>query len=155
MFLVEGKDNRGFSLVELIIVVAIMAVLMVVLTPAMLRYVEKARVQKDESAVGDVLEAAELALADDKIYTEAGGEDITVTVADNAGISVTCGAGAAANAAPDLQRDIRAAVGEKIRFSSARYRGRTFTLFFRYEEGRQAYVAQPDAGDPSLKWTVS
>lgn len=155
MFLLKGNDNRGFSLVELIIVVSIMAVLLVVLAPAMLRYVEKTRVQKDESAVAEVLKAAELALADDQLYTAAGGEDITVKVTDDAGISVTCGAGAAANAAPDLQRDIRSAVGEKIRFSSAHYRGKTFTLFFRYEEGRQAYVAQPDAANPSFQWTVS
>lgn len=155
MFLVRGKDNRGFSLVELIIVVSIMAVLMVVMAPAMLRYVEKTRVQKDESAVAEVLKAAELALADDQLYTAAGGEDITVTVKDDTGISVTCGAGAAANAAPDLQRDIGAAVGEKIRFSSAKYRGKTFTLLFEFRADRQAYVAQPNAGDPSLQWTVS
>ncbi len=155
MFLLKGNDNRGFSLVELIIVVSIMAVLLVVLAPAMLRYVEKTRVQKDESAVAEVLKAAELALADDQLYTAAGGEDITVKVTDDAGISVTCGAGAAVNAAPDLQRDIRAAVGEKIRFSSVRYHDRTFTIHFEFRPDRQAYVARPDAGDPSLKWTVS
>ena len=39
------KNNKGFSLVELIVVVAIMAVLVGVLAPAYLRYVEKARRQ--------------------------------------------------------------------------------------------------------------
>ena len=37
------KNNKGFSLVELIVVVAIMAVLVGVLAPAYLRYVEKTR----------------------------------------------------------------------------------------------------------------
>lgn len=39
------KNNKGFSLIELIVVVAIMAVLVAVLAPAYLRYVEKARRQ--------------------------------------------------------------------------------------------------------------
>ena len=39
------KNNDGFSLIELIVVVAIMAVLVGVLAPAYLRYVEKARRQ--------------------------------------------------------------------------------------------------------------
>ena len=39
------KNNKGFSLVELIVVVAIMAVLVGVLAPAYLGYVEKARRQ--------------------------------------------------------------------------------------------------------------
>ena len=51
------KNNRGFSLVELIVVIAIMAVLTVVLAPAYLRYVEKTRVQKDISAIGELVSA--------------------------------------------------------------------------------------------------
>ena len=39
------KNNKGFSLVELIVVVAIMAVLVGVLAPAYLGYVEKSRRQ--------------------------------------------------------------------------------------------------------------
>ena len=41
----KQKNNKGFSLVELIVVVAIMAVLVGVLAPAYLRYIEKARRQ--------------------------------------------------------------------------------------------------------------
>ena len=63
----KKKNNKGFSLVELIVVIAIMAVLMVVLAPAMLRYVEKTRVQKDESAAAEVRNAVELALADEEV----------------------------------------------------------------------------------------
>ena len=37
------KDNQGFSLVELIIVIAMMAVLVGLLAPTFLQYVEKAR----------------------------------------------------------------------------------------------------------------
>lgn len=63
------KKNRGFSLVELIVVVAIMAVLVGVLAPSLLRYVEKTRIQKDATAVSEVVEAARIALADETLYT--------------------------------------------------------------------------------------
>ena len=63
----KKKNNKGFSLVELIVVIAIMAVLMAVLAPAMLRYVEKSRVQKDESAVSEVINAVNNALAEETI----------------------------------------------------------------------------------------
>jgi prepilin-type N-terminal cleavage/methylation domain-containing protein len=61
------KNNKGFSLVELIVVVAIMAVLMTVLAPTLLRYVESSRQQKDESAVAEVINAVNLALADETV----------------------------------------------------------------------------------------
>lgn len=64
----KRKNNKGFSLVELIVVIAIMAVLMAVLAPAMLRYVEKSRIQKDDSAVSEAANAAQLALADETVY---------------------------------------------------------------------------------------
>jgi len=41
----KRSNNKGFSLVELIVVVAIMAVLVGVLAPSYLKYVEKAREQ--------------------------------------------------------------------------------------------------------------
>lgn len=40
-------NNKGFSLVELIIVIAIMAVLIGVLAPQFIKYVEKSRVSSD------------------------------------------------------------------------------------------------------------
>ncbi len=47
----KKANNQGFSLVELIIVIAIMAVLVGVLAPQFIRYVERSRTQKDASAV--------------------------------------------------------------------------------------------------------
>ena len=39
----KQKNNKGFSLVELIVVIAIMAVLVGVLAPQLIKYVEKSR----------------------------------------------------------------------------------------------------------------
>ena len=43
----KQKNNKGFSLVELIVVIAIMAVLVGVLAPQLIKYVEKSRESTD------------------------------------------------------------------------------------------------------------
>lgn len=43
----RAKNNKGFSLVELIVVIAIMAVLVGVLAPQLMKYVEKSREATD------------------------------------------------------------------------------------------------------------
>ena len=45
----KKTNNKGFSLVELIIVIAIMAILVGVLAPQYLKYVEKSRVSADKA----------------------------------------------------------------------------------------------------------
>lgn len=47
----KSLTNKGFSLVELIIVIAIMAVLVGVLAPQYIKYVEKSRVSADAQQV--------------------------------------------------------------------------------------------------------
>jgi prepilin-type N-terminal cleavage/methylation domain-containing protein len=63
-----GKS--AFSLVELIVVIAIMAVMAAVLAPALLGYVEKSRMQKDSSAMDEIVNTVQLALADQNVYDE-------------------------------------------------------------------------------------
>ncbi|MBQ7775740.1 MAG: prepilin-type N-terminal cleavage/methylation domain-containing protein [Lachnospiraceae bacterium] len=75
----KEMNNKGFSLVELIIVVAIMAVLIGVLAPAYLQYVEKSKKTKDCSAVGSIMDAMEI-VASDPAVTWPTGESLTVTV---------------------------------------------------------------------------
>lgn len=73
------KNNKGFSLIELIVVVAIMAVLVGVLAPTYLKYVENSRIQKDVSAVGEVVNAVKVAMADEKVNTATTAEKFVVT----------------------------------------------------------------------------
>ena len=83
------KNNKGFSLVELIIVVAIMAVLMGILAPQYIRYVEKTRIRADDSIISDIDKSCQAPLADEKFYADAGATG-TVTVS-NAGVIAQTG----------------------------------------------------------------
>lgn len=82
----KKKDNKGFSLVELIVVVAIMAVLLGVLVPTLVRHVETSKHQKDISAISEIREAIEIALANENYATLEGtivSEGANVTIAED------------------------------------------------------------------------
>ena len=64
----KKTNNKGFSLVELIVVIAIMAVLMVVVGPQLLKNVDKARIQRDNQAIAEIANAAKIAMADEEVY---------------------------------------------------------------------------------------
>lgn len=67
------KDNKGFSLVELIIVIAIMAVLVGVLAPQYLKYVNNSKVSTDISNAQEIATAINVAFADDQYSSNAAG----------------------------------------------------------------------------------
>jgi len=60
------KNNKGFSLVELIIVIAIMAVLVGVLAPQFIKYVEQSRRSRDIQTAQEIREAVLADIADGK-----------------------------------------------------------------------------------------
>lgn len=60
----KKMNNKGFSLVELIIVIAIMVVLIAVLAPQYLKYVEKSRVASDQTSVVEYINAMQVLAAD-------------------------------------------------------------------------------------------
>lgn len=60
----KSIGNKGFSLVELIIVIAIMAILVGVMAPQLLRYVERTRVSADTQVADSVKTAITTAMLD-------------------------------------------------------------------------------------------
>lgn len=60
----KKMNNKGFSLVELIIVIAIMVVLIAVLAPQYLKYVEKSRAASDQTSVVEYINAMQVLAAD-------------------------------------------------------------------------------------------
>ena len=68
----KEMNNKGFSLVELIIVIAIMVILIAVLAPQYLRYVEKSRVASDQNTVVEYINAMQTVASDPEISLDSG-----------------------------------------------------------------------------------
>lgn len=64
----KKTNNKGFSLVELIIVIAIMAILAGAIAPALIRYIDKSRKSNDVSSAKTIKTAVETALGNESVY---------------------------------------------------------------------------------------
>ncbi|MCQ2495754.1 MAG: type II secretion system GspH family protein [Lachnospiraceae bacterium] len=63
-------NNKGFSLVELIVVVLIMAIIAVALAPQVMKWVEESRKSTDANNYDTIVEACNTALADQNTLKE-------------------------------------------------------------------------------------
>ena len=61
------RKNKGFSLVELIIVIAIMAILIGVMAPQLIKYIEKSKVSSDTQLCSTLQTAVTTALSDPEV----------------------------------------------------------------------------------------
>ena len=74
-------DNKGFSLVELIIVIAIMGVLITAVLPQYARYLERAKKSRDCNAIAKVLDACEvIGLDPDVTWTNGDTGKLTISI---------------------------------------------------------------------------
>jgi len=79
------KNNKGFSLVELIIVIAIMAILVGVMAPQLIKYIEKTNVSSDTQLADTVKSAFTTAMLDPAVinaddYTFPSGGDLSTAI---------------------------------------------------------------------------
>lgn len=111
------KNNKGFSLVELIIVIAIMAVLVGVLAPTYLQYVEKSKKSNDVSTVDSIINALEIAAIDPEVNSVSWNE---LTVKINAsGMTATPKTGDPSN----MKDAFLEIVGSDVKFKSTKWGG--------------------------------
>lgn len=81
----KQKNNGGFSLVELIVVIAIMVVLVAVLAPLFSRYIESSRRSTDVQNANSIAEAVLADVADGKFAKGATTDQTRVVTGDTPG----------------------------------------------------------------------
>ena len=91
--------NKGFSLVELIIVIAIMAILAAAIAPALIRYIDKSRRGDDVQAAATINTAVQSVLANEDAYDAAAdamrdnGDELATCDAKTKGSTFVAGTG--------------------------------------------------------------
>ena len=113
--------NKGFSLVELIVVIAIMAVFVGVLSPQYMKWVERARLQKDNSAIGEIAQAMKLAYSDEALRDRIG-TNVTITLSNSSDTDNAKYTGFDADTATTLQKEVAQTAGATFETSSKAYK---------------------------------
>ncbi len=151
----ENMNNKGFSLVELIIVIAIMAILIVVLAPQYLKYVEKSRVSSDQATIVEYINAMQVLAAD---------PDVTLTPPAAGGVSgytLTSATGATAiTVSNDLANllesegmlDATAAAGADLQ--STAYTGANLQIVLSYDKDKKIWSVENNGGDVEVSGKI-
>ena len=99
----KSLNNKGFSLVELIIVIAIMAVLVGVLAPQFIGNVEKSNKSNDVSTIDSIANACEALAVDPSVtWTADADNKLTITISNSANMTVVGKTGGSDTAAAEL-----------------------------------------------------
>ena len=98
------KNNKGFSLVELIIVIAIMAILVGVMAPQLIKYIEKTNQASDVQLCDTVKTAVTTGYMDPQVAKQ--GVTITGGTYDIAGVCTAAG-----TASTDMQSAVNDILG--------------------------------------------
>ena len=131
----ENMNNKGFSLVELIIVIAIMAILIAVLAPQYLKYVEKSRVSSDQTTIVEYIDAMQVIAADPDITLDSGKSYTLTSPATNDAITVSGDLSALFTSEGML--DATAAAGGKTQ--STAYKAANLSIELEYNSSKKVW----------------
>lgn len=111
--------NKGFSLVELIVVIAIMAVLVGVLAPTLIRNVEKSRESTDLQNLDSIRQAVITAMSDENVASE---------YVSGGSFNVGSGSSAYTGASSHMNSEMSQTLAGGISLKSAAAKGNTVTV---------------------------
>ena len=143
------KTNKGFSLVELIIVIAIMAILAAAIAPALIRYIDKSRRADDVTAAGTVLTGVQTAMADEDCYSEiqaVSASTKTCIVSVQAGGKITAASNkTVVSATPNLKSEMESTLASGVPMKYTKDGAKYFTVFIDGET-LEVYIAKNPGG---------
>jgi len=116
----EKLNNKGFSIVELIIVIAIMAILVGVLSPQLIKYLDKSKKAADVQTAQTIATAVNVALANEDAYEKAESQTLSAALI----------ADATNNAFQKELQDILGKASDASKAPKPKYQSKTYTDFF-------------------------
>ena len=138
--MMKGKRNSGFSLVELIVVVLIMAIIAVALAPQVMKWVENSRNATDVQTKNELLRVCSLALANNDSFASVKDGGYTIEMKKNSSgsaVTYTYTGGLDATGKPDMNNPYWARLFEVSGVSSV-------AEF----EKKSTIVSEPSGTDP-------
>ena len=104
------KNNKGFSLVELIVVVLILGILAVAVTPQIMNWINKSKIAKDQNYAGTVATAVE-SIALEYIGTGRVADIDDKLTVDSTGVKDKNGKATSDSACTQFAKDVEAMIG--------------------------------------------
>ena len=140
----KKMNNKGFSLVELIVVVLIMAIIAVALAPQVMRWVENSRKSNDIETYNSLVGAINTAGTNEDVITQvknAGASGIVVSFSKASGVSGLTGhlATACQQTLPELQTPAN------VKVTSSDWASTTFTITVKFSAGNGIQVIKTNA----------
>lgn len=138
-------EREGFSLVELIIVIAIMAILIGIVALAVIPYLEKSRVGKDQQTIDTIYSAFKNEIASQQIS-----EDVNFTIGSTGASATTVGNFSVDKLAEALDCTNAAGLAAlEGKLASADAKGKEITCDFNY--GTKTITVSVGSGDTEIK----
>jgi type IV pilus assembly protein PilA len=142
----KKMNNKGFSLVELIVVVLIMAIIAVALAPQVMRWVENSRKSNDIESYNSLVTACNTASTDEAVVTAVkgatGGLTITLSASGvgGTGWSNTALANNIKRTLPELNDG-----NDKIKITSSDWASNTYVITLTFSSGDGIKVSRTSA----------